>query len=219
MDFQGVVFDLDGTLVNSLDDIADSMNAVLQRHGFPVHEAVAYKLFIGNGIRNLVRVTLPESYRDEATIHACHNEMVALYEKNCLNKTKPYDGMVSLLNELKSRGLQLSVFSNKADAFTNRIVRALLPEFFEIVLGLRSDAPKKPDPWGALYIAKTLDLHPEQFLYVGDSDIDMQTAKNAGMCAVGALWGFRSREELLAGGAEYLIAHPMDLAKLLHFHA
>jgi phosphoglycolate phosphatase len=215
MDFKGVVFDLDGTLVNSLDDIADSMNAVLQGRGFPVHEVDAYKMFIGNGIRNLVRVTLPESNRDEPTTAACHEQMVELYERNCLNKTKPYDGIIELLNELQARGLKLSVFSNKADAFTNRIVRALLPDCFEIVLGLRPDAPKKPDPWGALHIAEKLGLRPGEFLYIGDSNIDMQTAGNAGMVPVGALWGFRSREELLAGGAEHLIAHPMDLLKLL----
>ena len=216
MHFKGVIFDLDGTLVNSLEDLADSMNAVLQNHSFPTHSLSAYKHFIGNGIKNLVFKTLPAENRDEATINECYNLMIEVYRNNAVNKTKPYDGITGLLDELVSHNMKLAVFSNKADEFTKKIVLALLPEWnFEAIIGFSSEEYKKPNPFVALQISEKLGISPEDMIYVGDSGTDMQTANNAGMYAVGALWGFRTKEELTSNGAKYLLNIPSDLIKIL----
>lgn len=216
MKFKGVIFDLDGTLVNSLEDLADSMNTVLQQFSFPTHELPDYKHFIGNGIRNLVYKTLPQENRNEATINECYDMMIEEYRANAINKTKPYDGITGLLDELVSRNIKLAVFSNKADEFTKNIVHTLLPEWkFEAIVGFSTEAYKKPNPFVALQIGGKFGVSTEEIIYVGDSGIDMQTANNAGMFAVGALWGFRTQEELTSNGAMYLINKPLDLLKIL----
>jgi phosphoglycolate phosphatase len=217
MQFEGVLFDLDGTLVNSLDDIADSMNTVLQQQHFPAHPNEDYKLFIGNGLRNLVRTVLPEAYRtNEELVSECLASMIELYNANCLNKTKLYAGITELLDKLTAAGIRLSILSNKNDALTKKIVQALLPQWnFERVAGLTTEALKKPNPAEALRIAREMDISPERILYVGDSGTDMQTATNAGMLAVGVLWGFRSEDELLSNGAKALAKYPADLIKML----
>jgi len=216
MKFEGVIFDLDGTLVNSLDDIADSMNAVLQQHHFPAHPNEDYKLFIGNGLRNLVRTVLPEAYRtDEELVSKCLASMIGLYNDNCLNKTKPYAGIPELLDALVSPGIRLAILSNKNDALTKKIVQALLPRWnFEYVVGLTTEALKKPNPAEALRISREMGIAPEKMFYAGDSGTDMQTAANAGMYAVGVLWGFRSKEELLSNGAKVVVEYPEDLVRI-----
>ena len=157
MKFKGVIFDLDGTLVNSLDDIADSMNTILQNHNFPIHSPQAYKHFIGNGIRNLVYKTVPEANRDEATINECYDLMIEEYRANAVNKTKPYYGVTGLLDELVSRNMKLAVFSNKADEFTKKIVLTLLPEWnFDAIVGFSTEAYKKPNPFVPLLIKQKI---------------------------------------------------------------
>lgn len=216
MKFKGVIFDLDGTLVDSLEDLADSMNAVLQNHSFPTHSLSAYKHFIGNGIRNLVYKTLPEAYRSDALINECYNLMIEDYSNNCVNKTKLYKEISGLLDELVSQKMKLAVFSNKADEFTKKIVLALLPEWnFEAIVGFSSEKYKKPNPFVPMQISEKFGISPEHILYVGDSGVDMQTANNAGMYAVGALWGFRKKEELTSNGAKYLITNPLDLINII----
>jgi phosphoglycolate phosphatase len=216
MSFKGVIFDLDGTLVDSLQDIADSMNAVLQSHNFPTHDLHAYKEFVGDGLRNLVRRVLPQANRGETLIDECYDAMIETYNNNCLNKTKPYDGVTELLDELVSRNLKLAIFSNKADQFTKKVVSVLLPKWnFAAVVGLTTEADKKPNPRIALRITDEMGLRPEETIYVGDSGVDMQTANNAGMIAVGVLWGFRSKQELTSHGAQHLLSHPSDLLEIL----
>lgn len=215
MNIKAVIFDLDGTLVNSLEDIADSMNHVLQSFNFPIHETEAYKYFVGNGIKKTVIATLPEKNRNEQTIEQCFSQMKEVYAKNCMNKTKPYEGIIDMLNELKSCKLKLCVFSNKTDELTKKVVQKLMPRYFEFVEGLTNDEYKKPNPFIALQIAKKLNIEPENIIYVGDTNIDMQTANNAGMFPIGVLWGFRTKEELLSGGAKNVIEHPLDLLKLI----
>jgi len=216
MKFKGIIFDLDGTLVNSLGDIADSMNNVLQRYGFPSHELQAYKHFIGNGMKNLVREALPESSKDEELIIRCYGSMMEEYRNNCINKTQPYDGIVELLNELATFKMKLAVFSNKDHELTKKVVKALLPNWnFEVVIGFSAKIPRKPNPLGALLISQQLGIDPENLIYVGDTDVDMQTANSAGTYAVGALWGFRTKEELTSNGAKYLLNHPLELIKML----
>jgi len=216
MNFKGVIFDLDGTLVNSLDDIADSMNKILQNHNFPAHSIETYKHFIGNGIRNLVFRSLPETHRDKPTIETCYNLMIEEYRTNSVNKTKPYDGICELLDMLVSHQIKLAVFSNKADEFTRKIVLTLLSNWhFEAIAGLSVDSLKKPNPLVAIQICNKLEINPEEMLYLGDSGVDMQTAINAGMTAVGVLWGFRSKEELINNGAMYLLNNPLELIKII----
>jgi phosphoglycolate phosphatase len=217
MKFEGVIFDLDGTLVDSLDDLADSMNTVLRNNHFPTHETGAYRQFIGSGLRNLVRMVLPDAYKeDEELAGRCLASMVETYNENCMNKTRPYEGISELLDELASRGMKLSILSNKNDALSKKIVQTLLPKWkFEYIVGLTTETLKKPNPAEALRISRELGILPENMLYVGDSGIDMQTANNAGMYAAGVLWGFRSKEELLSNGAKALIEYPEDLIKIL----
>ncbi|MDR3584468.1 MAG: HAD family hydrolase [Desulfosporosinus sp.] len=215
MKFKGIIFDLDGTLVNSLEDIADSMNNVLQKYGFPSHELQAYKHFIGNGIKNLVREALPKASKEEEQIR-CFDLMMEDYRNNCTNKTQLYDGIAELLNELTTRKMKLAVLSNKVDDLTKKVVMSLLPNWnFEVVIGVSSEIPRKPDPLGAMLISKQLGISAENLIYVGDTGVDMQAANSAGAFAVGALWGFRAKEELTSNGAKYLLNHPLDLIQML----
>jgi phosphoglycolate phosphatase len=214
--YEGVIFDLDGTLVNSLDDIADSMNKVLKVNGFPSHDTQAYKYFIGNGLRNLVRRALPEQANAEDLVSKYFDLMMEEYRSHCVNKTRPYEGITELLDELTLRKIKLAVFSNKVDELTKRVVAELLPDYrFEMVIGNCREIPRKPNPMGAMLISKKLRISPQKLTYMGDTGVDMQTARSAGMYAVGVLWGFRTSEELIANGANQLLAHPQDFLRIL----
>ena len=215
MKFKAVIFDLDGTLVDSLHDIADSMNIVLQSYNYPTHSYEEHQSFIGSGIRSLVSKSLPLTHNDEKQIDSCFNSMIEIYRDNCTHKTKPYDGIFELLDNLISRDIKISVLSNKADEFTKKITHALFPNYFDPVIGLTIEAHKKPNPIGAVEISKNLGIKAEEIIYIGDTGIDMQTANNANMFAVGVLWGFRPKEELIANGAKYLLSNPLDLIQII----
>jgi len=216
MVYKGVIFDLDGTLADTLADIGDSMNRVLTGNGFPPHPVSEYKSFIGRGLENLVISALPEGHRSSPVISACLSGMMEDYGKNCLVRTRLYDGIREMLGELRDKGLKLGIFSNKADELTQIIVRALLSDyFFELVLGASPAVPKKPDPAGALLIGKKMGISPANIIYMGDSDVDMKTAVKAGMLAAGALWGFRSAGELQENGAAVLLGSPGELLDII----
>jgi phosphoglycolate phosphatase len=213
--FAGVIFDLDGTLVDTLEDIADAMNRVLSAREFAVHSYAAYKGMIGHGIRRLVADALPPDHRDETTVRACHESMMGDYAQHCLVKTRPYDGVAELLAELRAAGVPLAVLSNKADELTRKIAAALLgAATFAVVMGARADVPTKPDPAGALLVSRQLGVPPERLTFVGDSGVDMLTAVRAGMTPVGVAWGFRDREELVLSGAGVVLDHPLELLAL-----
>jgi phosphoglycolate phosphatase len=215
MDIHAVLFDLDGTLLDTLDDLADSANLALRRLGLPEHPVEAYKQFIGDGIENLVRRAVPEDRRDPATLAECMKLTREHYATGWAKKTRRYDGISELLDALTCRGIPMAVFSNKPDEFTQLCVTLLLAAWrFEVVLGAMPTLAKKPDPAGALLIAERLRLQPEEIVYLGDTGTDMQTAVAAGMFPVGALWGFRAADELLAHGAQRLIEQPLDLLLL-----
>lgn len=215
MRFDAVIFDLDGTLADALEDVADAVNRILRAERFPEHDYSAYELMIGRGIRNLVSEALPPDQRGEVTVERCFTAMIADYRENYLVRTRLYDGVAELLRGLRLRGVRLAVFSNKADDLTRRIVQTLIRAgTFEVVMGARPETPLKPDPAGALLIAQCMGLTPEHIVYVGDSGIDMLTAKRAGMIAVGASWGFRDEAELVAQGADLVIDHPLELLDL-----
>lgn len=204
------VFDLDGTLVNSLGDLADSANLALSRLGFPVHPTEMYRYFVGGGIPRLIRRILPQG-TDEEAIERVHALFAEEYARRCLSTTAPYPGIPELLDELERRRVGAAVFSNKDHDFAGRIVAKVFPgRRFAFVQGMTPGMPKKPDPAGLLSHLKTMDIPPARCLYLGDSGVDMRTAQNAGCLALGVLWGFREREELLENGAQYLIAQPLE---------
>ncbi len=216
MKHEGIIFDLDGTLADTLEDLADSMNRVLALEGLPVHSYDSYRYFIGKGVTNLVAETLPQEKRTEEHIARCYDMIIADYRKHCLVKTQLYNGIAEALRLLRGSGMKMAVFSNKPDELTKKIVEALAgADNFEMVLGARPDIPRKPDPAGAILICRHFGIAPGSILYLGDTDIDMMTANNAGMFAVGALWGFRTKEELLGSGARAVIAHPRELLEVI----
>jgi len=212
----GVIFDLDGTLVDTLEDLADAMNRVLCAEQAPVHSYATYKLLIGKGIRNLVGQALPAEKRGDETIARCHEAMIADYGEHCLVKTRRYDGVGELLSGLRAAGAKLAVFSNKSDELTRRIVGSLFdPGDFDVVMGAQPGLPLKPDPTVALLIGDRLGAAPSRIVFLGDSGIDMLTAGAAGMIAVGAAWGFRTKDELVENGASAVLDHPRELLELL----
>jgi phosphoglycolate phosphatase len=212
---KGLIFDLDGTLANTLEDLTDSMNRVLSREGFPTHRREAYRYFVGAGVRNLVKRSLPEDQRGDAIVDRCFDLMMADYRENCFVKTHLYDGIAETIDGLRTRGIKLAVFSNKLDELTQRFVEVLIgAEKFEMIIGAQHSIPIKPDPTGALLISKRLGIPPHSMGYIGDTSTDMITANDAGMFAIGALWGFRTKEELIESGAKKLLSHPLELLDL-----
>jgi len=212
MRVDAVIFDLDGTLADTLSDIASAMNRVLSDLGLPTHLPDAYRAFIGEGVNALAERALPP---DRVTLVP---EAVARFKErygtHMLDETAPYPGIVEMLDALAARSVRLAVLSNKPDEATRRMVDALFAARFAAVAGQREGVPRKPDPTAALDIARRLAVPCERVALAGDSGVDMRTAVAAGMRAVGVLWGLRDRDELVANGAEALAQHPMDLVSL-----
>lgn len=216
MKYKAVIFDLDGTLVDSIEDLADSMNKILSEHGLPVHKVDSYYGFVGMGLKRLVFNALPESHRMDSVVEDFLFKMKNSYNNNITNKTKPYDGINELLGSLLKNGIKISVLSNKADELTKKVVFDIFSDYrFEYVLGPISDELRKPNPENALLIIRNLDILPSESIFVGDTSIDMITAKNAGMLAVGVSWGFRTKHELLESGADFIIDNPSELIEIL----
>ena len=211
-----VIFDLDGTLLNTLEDLADSMNAALTQLGWPPYSVESYQYFVGRGLDNLVRQALPANEQQSSfSFKKLRIAMQKEYSIRWKNKSRPYEGVEVLLNELTNRHIPLAILSNKPDSFTQNCATQLLSHWkFTIVRGNRPKTPLKPDPTSALEIAQKMNLNSSTIFFVGDTDIDMKTAVNAGMIAVGATWGFRSAKELVESGAHHLIDKPADL---LHY--
>lgn len=216
MKYKAVLFDLDGTLLNTLQDIADSVNCGLRKLGFRQLEVDAYKLLVGEGREALALGALPQNHREAETVKELLAYINEEYSTHWADNTRPYQGVPELLDALTRNRIELAVLSNKADDLTKLAVSRLLSRWhFSQVIGAMPSLPKKPDPTGALQIVKHLKMNTSQCLYLGDSGIDMRTASSAGMYAVGALWGFRSADELLASGAKTLVKHPREFLGLL----
>jgi phosphoglycolate phosphatase len=210
-----VLFDLDGTLLDTLEDLATAMNDALAGRGLPVHPVDRYRVFVGEGVAELVRRAAPAG-SDEPLLRALLEEMRSGYEKGWARCTRPYPGIEELLDELAGRGLKLAVLSNKLEEFTRAMVAHFLGRWrFGAVFGASERFPRKPDPASALAIAVELDVAPQDFLYLGDTAIDMRTAVGAGMFPVGALWGFRDADELRLSGAKALLREPLELLPLV----
>ena len=216
MPYKAVLFDLDGTLLDTLEDLGNVVNRVLAKRGFPSHGLDAYRYFIGYGTAMLITRALPEENRNNDTIRTCLEAFREDYRRNWNVKTRVYDGVAEMLNALAPRGLRMAILSNKADDFTKLSVTGLLSNWtFDVVLGQRDGVPPKPDPAGAFEVAQRLNIAPANFLYLGDSAVDMKTAIAAGMFPVGVLWGFRPAQELREGGAQVLIERPLEILSLL----
>jgi phosphoglycolate phosphatase len=212
---KGVIFDLDGTLVDSLQDIARNANIVLSDLGYPIHALEAYRHFVGDGARILMKNALP-AHIDEVELDAALAQFKLVYEQNLHAHTKAYEGIDEMLNLLACRGLHLGILSNKPHAFTVLYAQNIFADAaFSQVHGQKDHVPHKPHPAGALAIAQAWGVAPHEVVFVGDTATDIRTAKNAGMRAVGVLWGFRTAQELKDAGAEHLISHPGELAQIV----
>ena len=216
MQYKAVIFDLDGTLLDTLDDLADSLNQVLLAKGFPPHPLDRYRYLVGNGAATLVSSALPPEKRCPELEAQCLEAFQENYNNNWNRKTKPYPGITELLDSLSAMDLKLAVFTNKIQHFAELCIKEFLTDWeFAKILGQTDGIPLKPDPTGPLEIARCLEITPQEFLYLGDSDVDMITAVKAKMFPVGALWGFRPKKELIEAGAQELIEKPTELLKFI----
>lgn len=213
---KGIIFDLDGTLLNTIDDIADSMNFALKANGFYEYVNDEYKYFVGKGVHHLVEMVLDGQSRDEQKKQKVLSSYLKKYAELQNNKTKPYSGIEELLMNLNLKELKVGVLSNKPDADTQKVVKRYFPNVaFDAIFGAQDTFPIKPHPAGANLMVKRFDCKAEEVLYVGDTSVDMQTAKNAGLTAIGVLWGFRKEAELVRAKADYIIAHPREVLDIL----
>ncbi len=211
------IFDLDGTLIDSLYDLADAMNYALERHGLPVHDREKYRFMVGSGISVLAdRAMVVPAGTDPVLKQSVLDDFNSCYSLHATDLTLPYPGITDLLDELDRLGTGYAILSNKPDQFTLHIVKTLFPErSFQYIMGKRDSFPRKPDPASALHILGELGISPEECLYIGDSNIDMQTARNAGLESIGVSWGFRPVSELIGAGADHIADTPQDILKFL----
>ncbi|MFU8779498.1 MAG: HAD family hydrolase [Kiritimatiellia bacterium] len=217
MAVKAVLFDLDGTLLDTLDDLADSMNLALRNLGFPPHERNTYKTAVGDGVHLLAERVLPLQHRTPETIRDLVAEMQKIYSSAWMNKTRPYHQIPALLETLQNRQIRTAVLSNKPDAKTRICVDHYFgSQHFDSVMGASPAFPLKPDPAAVRHILQIMAIPAAEWLYLGDTNTDMQTARNAGIKAVGVTWGFRDRKELWENGAEILIDTPLALIPYLN---
>lgn len=211
-----VIFDLDGTLLDTIGDLAAACNHTLAAHGYPEHPLDRYRLFVGNGMSKLVERALPPEVRTPEYVERIRGEFVPYYQEHIAESTRPYEGIPALLEELAVRGVAVAVASNKYDEGTRRLIAAFFPGVrFAAVLGQRTGVPTKPDPAIVNDILCAAGVTREETLYVGDSGTDMRTARNAGVESAGVTWGFRGREELEAEGADHIVDTPAAIAALV----
>ena len=209
-----VIFDLDGTLLNTIDDLADTGNHVCALHGWPAHSVEEYKHMVGNGIPKLVERFAPAG-TDQPTLDQAFEEFMAWYGVHKEDKTAPYPGMNEAALRLKEAGVSIAVLSNKADEMAGPVVEHYYPGVFPLVQGALPGLPAKPDPTLLDRLMERMGADPAGTLFVGDSDVDIRTAKNGGLTSCGVLWGFRSRQELEGEGADYLAADPRELERII----
>lgn len=212
------IFDLDGTLLNTIDDLADSCNYILEKNHFPVHPINSYKYFVGNGMTKLIERALPcELKNNSGEVERVKKEFIEYYSTHSTSKTAPYNGVIEMLKTLNSMNIKLAVASNKFIEGTQSLVKKYFYEInFSSVLGQRAHVPMKPNPQIVYDIMNEIGINnKEEILYIGDTGTDMQTAVNSGIKSVGVLWGFRSEEELKEFGAEYIVSKPDEIIKLI----
>lgn len=210
-----VVFDLDGTLLNSITDLGNACNVALKQFGYPLHDEQAYKKFVGNGIYKLVERSLPKEARNQENVLKVKAIFDAYYKAHSLDETRPYPGIELLLMKLKEKGIHCGVVTNKAHEYAVELTQRFFADTIEKTLGQREGIPTKPHPQGVLEMMTYFQVEPSECLYIGDSNVDIQTAKAAGVTSIGVLWGFREAKELENEGANYLAENVKDLEKII----
>ncbi len=211
---KAVIFDLDGTLANTLLDLSESANRALVKYGFKPHPADAYKLFVGNGIKKMLE-RASGCKADEETFSAVEKTFFEHYNVHYCDKTAVYDGVPELIAEIKKMGLKMAVVTNKEDSVAKEVVLKLYGDIFDVVCGNREGLPAKPDPTATLLVMKQLGVSPEECIFLGDSGVDVQTGVRSGAVAVGETWGFRDEKELRENGARYIINKPSELVDIV----
>ncbi|MBR1694867.1 MAG: HAD family hydrolase [Selenomonas sp.] len=219
MQYKAAIFDLDGTLIDSLADLADSANEMLVGFGFPQHDLDKYRYFVGNGSRKLIERCLPaEKAADSAFVDEALAKYKLCYDKNLTHKTVCYEGIMDMLTALQAKHIPLGICTNKHQSAADVIVDKLFPkDMFVSVIGDCKDMPRKPDPKKVLLIAAKMGVKPVEVAYFGDTSVDMDTGNNAGMLPIGVTWGFRPKEELVEHGAKVLLDNPLDLFSKVEF--
>lgn len=213
--FKAVFFDLDGTLANSLLDLAASTNYILRNHGYPEHPVSAYQYFAGDGFAKMIERAMPADIDKEAMLPLLKDEWIAYYTVHYADQTVAYDGLSDLVSELKRRGLRLAVVTNKAQEMAEIVVHKLFGDAFDYILGLREGIPAKPDPTGVFLAMESLGVKPEECAFVGDTGMDVAAGVNAGAFPIGVLWGFREKEELVRFGAKAFAENAAELREVL----
>lgn len=216
MTIKAIIFDLDGTLLDTLEDIADSMNFALIKFNLPTHCLEKYKYFIGDGARELVFRSLPDNRRDQKTLELALKEFRGFYSKNFSTKTRIFPGIDKMLDSLQRMSIKMAILSNKPHIYTVPVAQKYFGNWhFEKVLGLKDDFPKKPDPTSTFLLIDSFGFELDEFLFVGDTPVDIQTAKNAGIKSLAVTWGHRTYQELALQGPDYLVDRPMDIINYL----
>lgn len=213
-----LIFDLDGTLINTIDDLGQACNHALSACGFPTHKIEDYPRLVGNGINKLIERALPEEHRNEATVLRLREYFVPFYDQHNCDLTRPYDGIPELLHELKQQGHTLAVASNKYQAATEKIVAHFFPNTFDVVLGEREGIPRKPDPqivWDIIHRLSPLASNLSPIYYIGDSLVDAATAKAANLPFVACTWGFCTQKQLAQAQPNYMIHHPSEIVQII----
>ena len=210
MKYNTVIFDLDGTLLNTLEDLGDSVNFALKSFGYPTRTYEEIRSFVGNGVKDLVTKAVPDGTDEETTLK-CLQTFKDHYKTNMQNKTAPYDGIIDLLEELNSKDVKLAIVSNKYDFGVKNLNKYYFKDLIPVAIGEREGVRRKPAPDTVLTAMKELNAQKESTLYVGDSGSDMITAQNAGVKGVGVTWGFRDAKSLKESGADFLVDSPAQL--------
>ena len=215
-----IIFDLDGTLINTIDDLGQACNHALSACGYPTHKIEDYPRLVGNGINKLIERALPQEHRNEETVMQLRAFFVPYYDEHNCDLTHPYDGIPELLAALKAAGNTLAVASNKYQAATEKIVAQLFPDMFDVVLGERENVTRKPDPQIVYDIVEAMrrlgnEVTDKEILYIGDSLVDAETAKAAKLPFVACTWGFCTREQLLTAQANHMVDHPLEILRII----
>lgn len=211
---KAVLFDLDGTIADSLYDLAYNANKVLKNFGYPTHKVEKYKMFVGNGIARMLECALPEGKKSE--LEKLKPQFMENYNKTCCDNTKRYDGVIELIDALKQNGVKIAVVTNKQQPMAEKVVEKLYPNRFDVICGYVEGRPAKPNPAGAFYAMEKLDVKPQECIFLGDSDVDINCGINCNAYPCGVLWGFRTKSELINAGAKSVIEKPMQLLDIIN---
>lgn len=214
MKYKLLIFDLDGTILDTLEDLTDSVNHALDEKGLPTRSIAEIKSFVGNGIHKLIERAVPRNIEEEE-IEQVFKEFKVYYGIHCADKTKPYEGIEELLQELKKAGYKLAVVSNKADFAVQELCKQYFPNIFDVAVGEKAGVKRKPAPDSVLAVLEVLKIEKEQAVYIGDSEVDIATAKNAEMTEIAVTWGFREEDFLKSEGAKMIVHEPKEIMTII----